>query len=202
VVSGLALFVALGGSGYAATQISGSDIANESISGKKLKHRTIGARKLKKNTLGSTEIDESRLGEVPKARAARAASDVVDPEPVRLVGRPGQPQFDPSCGNASAVGAEPERQPVGFYKDREGAVHLQGVYKCSTDEVLVFSLPAGYRPADGHVVSELALCVSGCASGVAAPINVHGSGTGLTAGAVTGVGTSMSFDGITFRAVR
>jgi hypothetical protein len=56
----IALFVALGGSSYAALRISGSQIDNRSISGKKLK----------RNTLGHVPIRESRLGKVPRARRA------------------------------------------------------------------------------------------------------------------------------------
>jgi hypothetical protein len=48
VVSVIALFVALGGSGYAATKINGKNIKNKSISGKKLKNRTITRNKVKK----------------------------------------------------------------------------------------------------------------------------------------------------------
>jgi hypothetical protein len=61
VVATLALFIALGGSSYAVSQISGSQIQNASIAGKKLK----------RNTLGGKRIKEARLGTVPSARNAR-----------------------------------------------------------------------------------------------------------------------------------
>src|SRR5918992_1488965 len=61
VVATLALFIALGGSSYAVSQISGSQIRNASIAGKKLKRNTIGGKRIK----------ESRLGTVPSARNAR-----------------------------------------------------------------------------------------------------------------------------------
>ena len=54
------MFIALGGSSYAAYTISGSSIKNRSIS----------AKKLKRNTLGGREIKESRLARVPRARNA------------------------------------------------------------------------------------------------------------------------------------
>src|SRR3954469_8015653 len=59
-MSTLAVFIALGGSSYAAYTISGSSIKNRSIS----------AKKLKRNTLGGREIKESRLARVPRARNA------------------------------------------------------------------------------------------------------------------------------------
>jgi hypothetical protein len=60
VMATIAVFIALGGSSYAALQINGSQIKNRTITGKKLK----------RNTLGGTRIKESRLGRVPRARNA------------------------------------------------------------------------------------------------------------------------------------
>ncbi len=60
VVSLVALFVALGGTSWAALRISGSQIKNRSVSGSKLK----------RNTLGGATIKESRLSKVPRARRA------------------------------------------------------------------------------------------------------------------------------------
>src|SRR4051794_39755888 len=65
VIATLALFIALGGAGYAATQINGKNI----------KKRTIAGKRLKKNTLGGTEIKESKLGKVPSAANADTATN-------------------------------------------------------------------------------------------------------------------------------
>src|SRR3954454_5830687 len=59
-MSTLAVFVALGGSSYAAAKISGSSIKDRSIKASKLKH----------NTLTGTQIKESKLARVPRARDA------------------------------------------------------------------------------------------------------------------------------------
>ena len=64
VVATLALFVALGGSSYAALKISG----------KQIKNRTISGKKLKRNTLGGTQIKESALKSVPRANRADSTS--------------------------------------------------------------------------------------------------------------------------------
>src|SRR5438876_6357643 len=66
VVAYLALFVALGGSGYAAVKINGSQ----------LKNRSVGGKKLKKDTLTGTEIKESKLGKVPSASTATNARNL------------------------------------------------------------------------------------------------------------------------------
>jgi hypothetical protein len=65
VMSTLAVFIALGGSSYAAVTISGSNI----------KHRSIPGAKIKRNALTGAEIRESRLGRVPRASMADRLSE-------------------------------------------------------------------------------------------------------------------------------
>jgi hypothetical protein len=78
VVALIALFVALGGSSYAALTINGKNIKNRSIAGKKLKNRTITQKKVKRNTLGGAVINESRLGQVPSAAEADNATNAAN----------------------------------------------------------------------------------------------------------------------------
>jgi len=59
----VALFVALGGTGYAAVKLNGKNIKN----------RTIAGKKIKSNTLTGKQVRESKLGTVPKARQATTA---------------------------------------------------------------------------------------------------------------------------------
>lgn len=60
VTATIAVFIALGGSSYAALSITGRDVKDGSLTGKDVK----------RNTLGGTRIKESRLGRVPHARRA------------------------------------------------------------------------------------------------------------------------------------
>jgi hypothetical protein len=60
VMATVAVFVAVGGTSYAAVQLTGRDIKDESLSG----------RDLKRNALNGKQIKESRLGTVPRARNA------------------------------------------------------------------------------------------------------------------------------------
>jgi hypothetical protein len=59
-MSTLAVFIALGGSSYAAVRLNGANI----------KHRSIPGTKLKRNSLTGAEVRESRLGRVPRAAMA------------------------------------------------------------------------------------------------------------------------------------
>jgi hypothetical protein len=61
----LALFVALGGSGYAAVQINGKVLKNGSVAGKKLK----------RNSVTGKQVKESTLKTVPLARNAATADN-------------------------------------------------------------------------------------------------------------------------------
>jgi hypothetical protein len=54
----VAVFIALGGSSYAALRVTGRDVVNGSLTG----------RDLKRNSLGGARVKESRLGIVPLAR--------------------------------------------------------------------------------------------------------------------------------------
>jgi hypothetical protein len=60
VMATVAVFIALGGSSYAALKITGADVRNGSLSN----------RDLKRNTLDGTRIKEARLSKVPRARNA------------------------------------------------------------------------------------------------------------------------------------
>jgi hypothetical protein len=60
VMATVAVFIALGGSSYAALKVTGRDVQNGSLTN----------RDLKRNTLDGTRIKESRLAKVPRARNA------------------------------------------------------------------------------------------------------------------------------------
>ena len=66
VMSTLAVFIALGGSSYAALSITGRDVRDGSLT----------ARDLRRNSLGGGRIKESRLDVVPRARNAARVGGV------------------------------------------------------------------------------------------------------------------------------
>ena len=70
VMSTLAVFIALGGSSYAAFAINGDSIKN----------RSIRASKIRKNTLTGAEIRESSLGRVNRAKQADTLDGVTASE--------------------------------------------------------------------------------------------------------------------------
>lgn len=70
VVAIVALFMALGGTSYAALKITGKNVVNGTLTGADVDNRSLGGKEIKKNTLDGDEINESALGAVPKATDA------------------------------------------------------------------------------------------------------------------------------------
>ncbi len=71
----LALFVALGGTGYAAATIGSGQIKNNSIRGKDVRNSTLAGKDVKRNSLTGSDIAESRLGKVRRATRADTAGN-------------------------------------------------------------------------------------------------------------------------------
>jgi hypothetical protein len=108
VMATIAVFLALGGSSYAAFRISGSQIRDRTISGKKLKP----------NTLGGSRIAESRLGAVSRVRNAGR------------VGRKEEAQLTTACPTdtiAFMAGCiERTPRPAGSYSGAAGSCESAG----------------------------------------------------------------------------
>ena len=212
VMSTLCFFLLLtGGAAYAASQLAKNTVGpkqlkKNSVTTAKVKKEAITAAKVKKGTLtganvasGSltgTQIDVATLGTVPNASHADTISQA---EPPHKVGAPGEPPFQGGSENRGAVG--PFRlQSVGFYKDHEGIVHLEGFARVGTTGSQpgeIFVLPPGFRPTAGTM-----LVFEQVFEG---QVEVFGSNTSVGPtvfdGKVSGVpGRVASLDGITFRA--
>jgi hypothetical protein len=124
VVSLIALFVALGGTGYAAI----TDLPVNSVGTPQLKNSAVSGPKILNGAITAAKISHSALG------------------PATAVGKAGAP---PYAGGWGAVPADVGDDSVSFYKDPWGIVHLQGsAYNPNGAKTgPIFTLPAGYRPA-------------------------------------------------------
>jgi hypothetical protein len=183
----------MAGTGYAAFKLP-----KNSVGTKQIKKNAVTGAKVKKQTLTGSDINLKKLGTVPTASVAEGLSAL---EPVHLVGAPGEPPF---LGGSSTFTGEAGLSfgSVGFYKDHEGIVHLEGVVKTGKESLVesitpIFTLPPGFRPASG--VTQL---FGGLGSNTAL---IFGSGTSLTGKALDGMvaGTkeqAVILDGVTFRA--
>jgi hypothetical protein len=83
VISLIALFVALGGTSYAAISISGKNVKNGSLSGADVKNNSLTGKDVtslkggdvKNGSLTGADVAESKLGKVPSAAAADTAQN-------------------------------------------------------------------------------------------------------------------------------
>jgi len=146
VIALIALFVALGGTGYAAVKINGKNIKNRSIAGKKLK----------KNTLGGKQIKESKLKTVPRAKRATTA------------GSAGTAGFATSAGFANSVGSLPRTLPSG--QSLQGA--FANITTAAADErvgsAISFTPPLAHAPT-AHFIKKGTTPPSACPGTAAAP---------------------------------
>jgi hypothetical protein len=203
------------------------DIRNGNVTTKDVKNNNLRSIDIRNNTLTGNDINEGSLGQVPSANTANSATtattattanNIAAPEPFHEVGAPGEPQFQNGCTKLPSAIPGVEVENPGFYKDREGVVHLKGVFdNCNPAGTgIVFNLPPGYRPANNRLIALTAYCNAACEetdsggnthdedSGL---IGILGAGTGAAVppgvvadGAVIATGDSMSLDGLTFRA--
>jgi hypothetical protein len=81
--------------------------------------------------------------------------------------------------------------------DREGVIHLKGAVAGGNSNNVIFSLPAGYRPAVGELVTIAVGCDCPSSSGTAS-VTIGGPVGGVTLNNATA--NSVFLDGVTFRA--
>jgi hypothetical protein len=158
VMSTLCFFLLLGGGAYAAGHLGKNSVGTKqlkknSVTTAKVKKNAITGAKVKKHTLTGSDINVDKLGKVPAAGVADTANGLAAPEAIHIVGTQGEPPFLDGSTNFPPEGAK--IQPVGFYKDRGGIVHLEGAAKVGGEENplkgLIFTLPPGDRPASGTI---------------------------------------------------
>jgi hypothetical protein len=194
VMATVAVFLALGGGAYAATQLPKNSVGTKqlkknAVTTAKIKKQAVTAVKVKNGTLTGTQINASTLGTVP---TADKATTLAAPEAFHEVTATGEPGFQNSWHNFPQEPGGPVT--VGFYKDQEGVVHLKGAADGGTNPT-IFQLPAGFRPASGRILGFAVIC-SGCGANTGGLV-IAGSDGAVQApvGAIR-----VGLDGVTFRA--
>jgi hypothetical protein len=210
-MSSIAVFLVLGG----ATALAAGQLGKNTVGTKQLKNNAVTTAKIKKEAVTGPKLKLSTIGKVPSASAAdtantaktaesastaNVANSLAPPEAVHIVGNSGQPSFEEGSHNYTATGVGAVLNPVGFWKDHEGVVHLQGIAeagKPGTGTASIFTLPAGFRPANGKLVlfeqiNEDAAIIAGD--------NTFLEGKNLSSKVLGSEGKPVPLDGITFRA--
>jgi hypothetical protein len=223
VISCLALFIALGGLAVAAglpkNSVGTKQLKKNAVTAAKIKDGAVGTTKIQNGAVGAakiqdraitgaqiangsltgTQVKASTLGIVPSAERANRAESLPPPEAWHFVGAPGEPQFENGWEDFAPSSL---LEPVAFFKDHEGIVHLKGQAKRATyASGLIFSLPPGFRPAPNKIIAPVVFCE--CFAGHVETLNING--TKLAEPSNSGAiyvpeATVIGFDGITFRA--
>jgi hypothetical protein len=183
IVAVVALVVAMAGTGYAAFKLPSNSVGakqlkKDAVTGAKVKQGSLEGSDIKLSTLGTVPFATKAGSAETAARATSAdnaarantaadadhavradsATSIPPAGPIHFVGTPGEPPFLSGSTNhsfPSVPGASGSYQRVGFYKDHEGIVHLEGVVDAGKEGPapgLLFILPPGYRPTPGVAI--------------------------------------------------
>jgi hypothetical protein len=216
VMSSIAVFLVLGGAtalaaGLAKNSVGSKQLKKNAVTAAKIKANAVTTTKIKKDAVTGTQVNEATLGTVPTANSANSANSATTAgtanvanglaplEATHIVGAPGEPGFENGSSNIPIPPGTPFGvNQVGFYKDHEGIVHLQGIAHVGTGGSLnsIFTLPPGFRPGSNKLIElemfeETGVLIVGS--------NVVVEGLDLS-GKVVGLEETAVLDGITFRA--
>jgi hypothetical protein len=213
VLATLAIFIALGGVGYAATRLP-----KNSVGTKQIKRNAVIGAKVKNGSLGGADIDESSLGRVPDASHADSAgnADALDGQDSAAFAHGGSEGWHPADLENGTAGSNPPHTvcwwsnfgggyaDASYFRDGFGIVHFRGLIQAHGGSSLpcgfggdgiLFYLPAGYAPA----TSEAHPIISNNKPG---RVNVDPGGqVGLESNfpSFSDAEAWVSLDGITFR---
>jgi len=164
VVSCLALFVALGGGAYAATQLPKNSVGpkqlrKNAVTGSKVRKNAIAGRNVRRNSLTGADIKLSTLGRVPTARSAATA------------GTANTANTAASANHATAADSAPlprtlssGRSETGVWSVVDSAPAGAAVYTAD----LSFAVPLASRPT-AHFIFPGNPPPVGCSGSVEAP---------------------------------
>jgi hypothetical protein len=189
VISLIALFLSLGGVGYAALRITGKDVVDGSLTGKDVANHSLRAKDFKPGDLpagargapGPQGLQGIQGVQGLQGLQGQQGTPAPGPEAVtRVIDAPAAPtngnctvsppaigQF---CGVIDGTGAynrwrsKAGYQPLGFYKDGQGLVHIEGEVDYNSTGggasgttgypgPTIFVLPDAYRPAAKRLFS-------------------------------------------------
>jgi hypothetical protein len=156
VISLLALFVALGGTSYAALKLPANSVGSKqlrknAVTSKKVKKNAVTGAKVKNDSLTHSDIKESTLGKVPSAKLADAAGNAttVGGKPASAFTASGDVLASGAASSADIDNfASATFTPVAsttFTAPRSGFVFIVGSLSAQEDITLPGSGNVGYR---------------------------------------------------------
>jgi hypothetical protein len=110
VMATMAMFVALGGSSYAAIMITGKNVKNGSLTGKDIKRNSIGGKAVKESRLG-TVPNAYRLNGVTASRLLVRCPEGTFPAGGTCIERDPRPAIGGGNAELTCAGADGDRTP-------------------------------------------------------------------------------------------
>ena len=139
IISLVALFIALGGTSYAAISL----VPNNSVGSPQVINGSLQKVDLSSAAVRALRGRRGLRGAAGAVGATGPPGPLVTLEAVHRVGLPGEPAFGTNWSN---IGSNFE--PAGFYREPWGIVHLVGDFASAASRGLtMFTLPLAYRPA-------------------------------------------------------
>jgi hypothetical protein len=180
VMATVAVFIALGGTSYAAIKITGQNVRNGSLTGADVKNRSLTGTDVRDDSLMAADFKAGQLPQGPKGETGLQGLK----GDRGLRGEPGQ---DGAAGAPEAWQALPYSATYGPFaadfhtgslrKDQLGRVELRGLVARNGAAApavgdLIGTLPTGYRPSN-RLVFEVAV---GQPNGLAGRVDVLANG--------------------------
>ncbi len=158
IVAVLALFVALGGTVYAASSISGKSVKKNSLPGNRIKQKSVTGNRLKNDTITGTQVNEATLGKVPSAAtadSANTATTAVTAETAKTALSPVPPAYAHIFPDGSVDGPNSHNIANGNVTHPE-----EGVYCLTGLSVPAHVILAEIDSGDGPGVTEASVITS------------------------------------------
>ena len=149
--------------------LAGGDVQDGSLGGGDVQDGSLGGADVQDGSLGGADIGDAAVGTAEIADGQVGAADLANDEPPHVIGAPGEPTLgnggQGDCIWSDAITGIPFINPLSFYKDKLGRVHLTGIAfsengsggdaACDSsdpgerlEDNRIFTLPPGYRPAN------------------------------------------------------
>jgi hypothetical protein len=164
IVAILALFVALGGTVYAASTINGKTIKKNTLPGNRIKQKTVTGNRLKNDAITGAQVNEATLGKVPSATTADSATTAgtaqtaVTAETAKTALSPVPPAYAHILSSGAVDGANSHN-----ITDANVTHPEEGVYCLSGLSVKPHVILAEVDSADGPGVTEASVNSNGFA---------------------------------------
>lgn len=148
-ISILALFVALGGTSYAVTQL-----ARNSVGTAQLKKNAVTGAKVKDGSLSGADVDVATLGTVPAATSANRANSAQSAERAASAGSADSATTAGTAARANTAGTADSAATAGSAATAADAGMLNGKTAAELIQESKLRCPAGTKLAAGACIDE------------------------------------------------